>query len=69
MHEACGTFPNKNCWGFLWAKEQNPLKLPKVTEAGIPFTHQLMDSTNKKIPGLVQDLLQHRDLHVFITLS
>jgi len=69
IHEACGSFPNKNCWGFLWAKGQNPLKFPTVTKAGIPFRHHLMDSTNKEIPGLLQDLLQHCDLHVFITLS
>jgi hypothetical protein len=69
MHEACWTFPNKNCWGFLSAEAQNPLKFPTVTESGVPFTHQLMDSTNKEIPGLPQDLLQHCDLHVFITLS
>jgi hypothetical protein len=66
MHKTCGIFPNENCWGFLRAKEQNPLKFPTDTEAGIPITHQLMDSTNKEIPALLQDLLQLCDLHVFI---
>jgi len=47
-------------------KGTEPIKSPTVTEPGIPFTHQLMDSINKEIPGLLQDLLQHCDLHVFI---
>jgi hypothetical protein len=48
--------------GILVGKEAEPIKSPTVTEPGIPFTHQLMDYTNKEIPGL----LQHCDLHVFI---
>jgi len=27
MHEACGTFPNENCWGILVGKGAEPIKI------------------------------------------